>query len=80
MFYKSNGNITTKKNKYICTYIFLRITSQKKDGKRIQILDIMNLGLTEWPKQLICKDYLIKELNCSNKLTSLTVLLTLKCS
>nr|QBK89493.1 MAG: hypothetical protein LCPAC001_00030 [Pithovirus LCPAC001] len=37
-----------------------------------QILDIKNLGLTEWPKQLIGKENLIKKLNCSfNQLISL---------
>ncbi len=36
------------------------------------MLDIHNLGLTKWPKQLVGKEYLIKKLICSyNKLTSL---------
>ncbi len=49
-----------------------------------QMLNIRNLGLTEWPKQLIGKEYLMKKLNCGdNKLTSLpkdlTNLKTLYC-
>ncbi len=48
-------------------------------------LDISDLELTEWPKQLICKEYLIKILDCSyNQLTSfpnnLPRLETLNCS
>ena len=49
-----------------------------------QTLDISDLGLTEWPKQLVGKEHLIKTLNChNNKLTSLpkdiTKLKTLYC-
>ncbi len=44
--------------------IWLENTNQK--------LDIKDLELTEWPEQLVGKEYLIKELNCSsNKLTYL---------
>ncbi len=46
------------------------ITDWLKDTT--QKLDIKNLGLTEWPKQLIGKEHLIFELDCSrNYLISL---------
>ncbi len=54
---------------YVKIYIMKMLLNQRIEewlDDTTQILNISSLGLTEWPKQLIGKEYLIKKLDCSN--------------